>query len=90
MAADLRLALVLTVLQVFCFQIAAIPGVVRIVRRQRSADLSMWREILLLVGVGFQVGAFFVAAAAWPLYLSPVTTAIGASALLWVIRKYRC
>jgi hypothetical protein len=80
----------LTVFYLACFQAAAVPSLVRIVRRRSSADLSVWREWLILAGV---VAQFVVMRASgvesWHVLASPVASGCGLVALLVAIYRYR-
>jgi hypothetical protein len=78
-----------TLIQVACFQGCAIPGIVRMARRKSSHDLSMWREILILVGASFQLGAMFLAGVKWQIYASPITSIVSIGTFLCVILYYR-
>ncbi len=80
---------ILAVAYLLCFQLCAAPAMVRIVRRQSSADLSVWREWLLIVGCSIQLVVMFRTHAAWQVKVSPIATILSVSALLYVIRKYR-
>ena len=72
-----------------CFQLCAIPAIVRIWRRKSSADLSIYREILLLVGASTQFVLMLRTGAAWQVAVSPVATIINVAVLLAVIARYR-
>lgn len=79
----------LLVVQIACFQLCAIPAVLRIVQRGSSADLSIWREVLLIGGASAQLGVMVLTGAAWQVWLSPVATLINVVILLAVIWRYR-
>ncbi len=72
-----------------CFQFCAAPAIVRIVRRKSSADLSIWREVLLIIGASTQLLVMLRTGAAWQVVVSPLATMINVAVLLAVIRKYR-
>ena len=72
-----------------CFQLCAIPSVVRIVRRGSSQDLSVWREVLLICGASTQLVVMTRTGAAWQVWVSPVATLINVSVLLGVILYFR-
>lgn len=80
---------VLTVCYLTLFNAAAVPSIARIIRRQSSADLSVWREWLVLAGVGLQFAAFWLAGASWWVLISPVVSAISLCALLAVVYRFR-
>lgn len=79
----------LTLLYVLCFQLCALPSVVRIVRRGSSDDLSIWREVTILVGVAAQFTVMQMAGVPWQVWISPVLSGLNVLALLVVIRRYR-
>lgn len=72
-----------------CFQACAIPSIVRLRRRKTSADLSVWREWLLLVGVSLQFALMRQTGSPWQVWISPVLSFISVSALLGHIYWYR-
>lgn len=78
-----------TLCQIICFQLCAVPGMVRIYRRKSSQDLSIWREILILVGVSFQIGAYLAAGVPWTIFAGPITSAVSVGAMLGIILYYR-
>lgn len=79
----------LTLFYLAAFQLCAWPSIVKIRRRKTSADLSIWREILLLVGVAGQLAVMLLTGAAWQVWLSPIITAASVSILLAYIWRYR-
>jgi hypothetical protein len=79
----------LTLAYLILFQACAWPSIVRIVRRRHSADLSAWREILLLVGVSCQFAVMWQTGAAWQVILSPVASGTSIAVLLALIWRYR-
>lgn len=83
------LTLVLTIVYLMCFQLCAWPAVVRICRRRSSADLSVWREWLILIGAGVQLVVMVRTHAAWVVLVSPVASMSSVIVLLLVIWRYR-
>ncbi len=79
----------LTLFYLITFWVCGIPSVVRIRRRKTSADLSYWRELLLLAGVTGQFAVMLLTGAVWQVYISPLVTAASVGILLWHIWKYR-
>jgi hypothetical protein len=79
----------LTVLYLAAFQLCAVPAIVRMRRRKTSADLSVWREALLLVGVTGQFAVMILTAADWRVWLSPLATFVSVGVLYYHIWKYR-
>jgi hypothetical protein len=79
----------LTVAYVVCFQAAAWPAIVRIARRKSSADLSVWREWLVLTGVAMQAVVMIRTGAAWPVLVSPLASAVSLVTLLAVVYRHR-
>jgi hypothetical protein len=79
----------LTIFYLAAFQACAIPSIVRIRRRKTSADLSIWRELLLLAGVAGQFAVMLLTGAAWQVWLSPIATALSVGVLYWHIWKFR-
>ena len=79
----------LAFLSVVCFQSAAWPAMLYVIRRGSSDGLSIWRELLLLAGVGCQLAVMWRTDAAWQVIASPVISALNVGALLWVMRRYR-
>ena len=71
----------LTIVYLACFQGCAIPSMVRVVRRGSSQDLSIWREVLVLVGVTAQFGVMQLG---WPILSDPVVAAVVGS---WGVNK---
>jgi hypothetical protein len=72
-----------------CFQLCALPSIVRIRRRGSSIDLSVWREWLLLVGVSVQLFVMLGAGVPWQVWISPVLSFVSVSVLLGHIYYYR-
>lgn len=81
--------IIFTLLQILCYQLCAVPGIYRIIKRRSSEDLSIWREILILSGASFQLMVFLLANAPPILYASPVTSIISVSIMLAVILGHR-
>ena len=79
----------LTVVYLAAFQACAWPGIVRIVRRRSSRDLSIWREVLLLIGVTAQFGVMQLTGARWQVWVSPLCSGVSVLTLLVVILRYR-
>jgi hypothetical protein len=80
---------ILAVLYLACFQLCALPSVVRIRRRGRSGDLSVWREWLLIIGVSVQLVVMLHAGVPWQVWISPVLSFTSVSVLLGHIYWYR-
>ncbi len=80
---------VLTIAYLACFQACGWFAIARILKRQSSADLSVWREWLLLAGVAIQVVVFASENATWPVLISPIASGISLSTLLAVVYKFR-
>lgn len=72
-----------------CFQAAAVPAMLRVMRRRSSADLSTWREWLLLAGVAIQFGVMWATGASWYVLVSPLVSAGSLGALLVVVYRHR-
>lgn len=79
----------LTALYLCCFQLCAWPAVARIVKRGSSKDLSIWREVLLMVGASSQLVVMLQTGVVWQVAISPVATIINVAVLTAVILKYR-
>lgn len=79
----------LTVLYVGLFQAAAWPAIVRVVRRGSSQDLSVWREWLVLSGVGIQFAVMWMTGASWAVLVSPIASSLSLGVLLVVIYVHR-
>jgi hypothetical protein len=79
-----------TVLYLACFQAAAVPALVRVIRRKSSADLSLWREWLLLCGVCVQFGVMWASGVrSWAVLASPIVSACSLLTLLIVVYRHR-
>lgn len=85
----MTLVLILTICQITCYQLCVVPGMIRIIKRRSSEDLSIWREILILSGATFQLMVFYMANAAPVLYASPVTSTASVTLMLLTILWYR-
>lgn len=72
-----------------CFTFAAAPGIVRVIRRGSSADLSVWREWLVLTGIVLQFVVFWQSGASWRVWISPVTSGLSLLILLGVVYRHR-
>lgn len=79
----------LTLLYIACFQLCALPSIVRIVRRGSSADLSIWREVTILVGVSAQFAVMRLNGVPLEVWISPVLSGLNVLTLLLVIWRYR-
>ena len=79
----------LTFFYLGCFSACAFPAIVKIRRRKTSTDLTVWREILLLAGVGGQFAVMLLTGAAWQVWVSPLVTAASVGILFWHIWRYR-
>ena len=79
----------LAIAYLVCFQACAWPGIIRIRRRQSSADLSLWREWLVVAGASLQLAVMFHDAATWRIWVSPVMTLVSVGVLLWHVYRYR-
>ncbi len=79
----------LTVAYLLCFQCAAWPAIARIIRRGSSADLSVWREWLVLAGVVAQFAVFYLTGSGWEVLISPLVSGATLVAMLAVIYWHR-
>lgn len=79
----------LTLLYMACFMACGWPAIARIVRRGSSADLSYWREILLLVGVTAQFAVMMIERVGWHVFISPINTFLSVTCTLVAIWWYR-
>lgn len=79
----------LTFAYIACFQLAAVPALIRVSRRKSSADLSVWREWLTLVGVAIQFSVFWRSGASWHVWISPLTSGLSLLVLLGAIYRHR-
>jgi predicted membrane protein len=79
----------LVLFQICCFQACAVPSIARIVRRGSSADLSVWREILIICGACAQLAVMVATRAAWQVKISPVLSLVNIGILLGVIVYFR-
>jgi hypothetical protein len=81
--------LALSIAYLVCFQACAIPSIARIIRRGSSADLSVWREWLLVVGVTCQYMVMTLTGTSWYVRVSPILSLCSVGTLLWSIYRYR-
>lgn len=79
----------LTLIYLACFQACAIPAIVRVFRRGSSADLSLWREWLLLAGVSAQFAVMTLTGASWYVKISPIASGLSVGGLLLAIYWFR-
>lgn len=79
----------LTIFYLACFQACTWPGIIRVVRRGSSWDLSVWREVFLLLGVSAQLVVFLWSGAPWQVWISPILSGASVVTMLVVILKYR-
>lgn len=79
-----------TVLYLACFQVAALPQIVHLIRRKSSMDCNPWREWLVLSGVCLQFSVFLAAGVRdWRVLVSPIASGTGLAILLALIYRYR-
>lgn len=78
-----------TLIYLAAFQGCAWPGIVRMVRRGSSADLSIWREVLLLIGVSAQFTVMRLTGARWQVFVSPLCSGVSVLVMLSVILWFR-
>ncbi len=79
----------LAVVQVCLFQMAAWPAAARIIRRKSSADCSLWREWLVLVGVVLQLIVMWHDGSGILVLASPISSLVSLSVLISVTYWYR-
>lgn len=80
----------LTVIYIGCFQLAALPAIRRVMRRRSSADLSVWREWLVLAGVAIQFYVMLETGVhSWAVLASPIASACSVGGLLAAIYWHR-
>lgn len=80
----------LTLLYLLLFQACAVPQIVRLVRRRSSGDMSVWREWLLLLGIGVQLAVFVLAGVRdWRVLVSPIASGSSIAVLLLLVYRYR-
>jgi hypothetical protein len=82
-------ATLLMVGMIICFQAAAFPAIVRVFRRDSAADLSVWREVLVILGAALQLGIVALTDAAWQLWVSPIASIVSCGFLMGTILWYR-
>ena len=79
----------LTIGYLCAFQFCAVPAAYRLIKRRSSADLSTWREWLILAGITLQLGVMLQTGAAWQVVISPILSGVNVSVLLVLIYRYR-
>jgi hypothetical protein len=79
----------LTAFYLLCFQLAAVPAILKVAKLQSSRELSVWREWLLLTGVAVQFVVMLITGASWFVLASPVVSAVSLSTLLAVVYRHR-
>lgn len=80
---------VLTAFYLLCIAVCGWPSIYRIVKRGKSADLSVWQYVILLVAVTAQFTVMLLTGANWRVWLSPINTGISALTTLVLIVRYR-
>lgn len=83
------MTLFLTAIYLACFQACGWFAVARVMRRGSSADLSTWREWLLLIGVTAQFCVMILTGASWYVLISPIASGLSVGSLLVCIYRYR-
>lgn len=80
----------LTVAYLILFQICAWPQIRRLVKRKSSQDMSVWREVLLLLGISIQFSVFLLAGVRdWRVLVSPIASGSSIAILLLLVYRYR-
>ena len=79
----------LSLIYLLAFQLCAVPAIIRVVRRQSSGDLSLWREAFLLIGVSAQFAVMTLTGASWWVRISPLASGLNVALLLGAICWYR-
>lgn len=79
----------LMVVQIACFQLCAVPTVLRMIRRQSSADLSIWREVLITMGACCQWLLMWLTGADWRVMMSPLASLVSVLLVGALILRYR-
>lgn len=79
----------LTAVYMACFAACGWPAIYRLYRRKSSADLSYWREVLLLVGVTTQFSVMMIEGVGWHVFISPINTFFSVVCTLIAIWWYR-
>lgn len=80
---------VLTVCYIACFTASAIPGILRVIRRRSSADLSLWHLGLVFVGVCLQLAVFLHEGATGYVVASPIASGVSVGTLIAVTLRFR-
>lgn len=80
---------ILTALYLACFQLAAVPAVVRVWRLKSSRDLSVWREWIVLTGVVLQAIVMVQTGASVYVLVSPLFSALSLTVVLATIYRHR-
>jgi len=78
-----------TVGYVACFQACGWPAVIRIWRRGSSADLSIWREALVISGCLCQLVVMWETNADWRIFMGPFGTLFSVIILTVTVLKFR-
>lgn len=79
----------LTFFYLACFAVCGWPSVYRMWQRKSSGDLSIAREVLLLLGVTAQFSVMVLTGAVTQVWLSPINTFVSVSITLAMIVRYR-
>lgn len=79
----------LMVIQIVCFQLCAVPSIVRMMRRHSSEDLSIWREVLIALGCLCQLALMGLTGADWRVLVSPLASLASVLVMGGVILGYR-
>jgi uncharacterized protein with PQ loop repeat len=80
----------LTLAYLALFVGCAAPQMARLVRRQSSADMSVWREWALLTGICLQFSVFVLAGVRdWRVLVSPIASFTSIAVLLALVYRYR-
>lgn len=85
----MTLVTALTFVYLACYQACSIPAIVRMVRRKSSEDLSIWRELLTLLGLVVQTAVIVLVKAPWQVWISPVLSIVAGVVIVAVIVRYR-
>lgn len=79
----------LALLYVALFQCAAIPQIIRIIKRRSSGDCSLWREGFVLAGVLVQLAVFLKANVGPEVLISPIASGVSIGTLICVTLRFR-
>lgn len=79
----------LTVAYLACFTLSAAPGIVRVIRRRSSSDLSLWHLGLVFAGICLQTIVFVSENASPYVLASPITSGISIGTLIAVSLRFR-